>query len=290
MVQGATRRGQKEVLRRRNLIRRRFSMKKNTDHVCEICGVSPLVKQVCFRSRYGMYMCRKHYENMRCHGKILDVSPYGVYDKNRYRIDHDVVFMDITDRRQNKIAEALYDAKYLEKVSNRKWRITYKNNRPYIVTIAYPEEKSKHMTLHRYVAKLGGLDIDNFEIDHINGNTFDNRLCNLRCATRLDQAHNVAPKITNKCGIRGVCYSKRDNTYKIDFINNHVRFYFKHFKTLPEAVYARYLMERYFFDDVVINRHLPAMQPYIDQLSDSQKRDLENYVSDIISRKEAIAS
>lgn len=264
--------------------------RRSTPCVCEVCGVSSFDKPVMFSSKYNMCLCGKHRWELNKFGEIKNPTQYNRFDKNRYRIEGDLVYMDICDAYQNKIAETVFDKKYLDDITKRKWRMTYKRGRPYVATKATEEEGTAHTTMHRFIASLSGIKIEGIEIDHINGNTLDNRMCNLRQATRLDQAHNVAPKCNNKLGIRGVCYSKRDGEYKIDFLNNHVRYYFKHFKTLPEAVYARYLMERYFFDDVVIARHLPAMQPYIDQLSEEQKHDLEEYVLGIIRRKEAIAS
>lgn len=264
--------------------------KRITPCCCEICGVSSLEKPVMFSGKHSMFLCGKHQWELNKFGEIKNPTRYNRFDKNRYRIENGIVYMDICDAYQNKICETLFDECYFDRVAERKWRITYKNKRPYIATKATAEEGTAHTTLHRFIAKIAGMDIDGMEIDHINGDTMDNRLSNLRLATRLDQAHNVSPKSNNKLGIRGVYYSKRDHAYKIDFLYNHCRYYFKHFKTLPEAVYARYLMERTFFDDVAVERHFSAMQPYIDQLSDTQKRDLEAYISDIIQRKEAQSS
>lgn len=264
--------------------------KRRTPCCCDVCGVSSFEKPVMFSGKYNKFLCGKHRWELDKFGEIKNPTKYNRFDKNRYRIDNGIVYMDICDAYQTKICETLFDERFLDLVIDRKWRITYKNKQPYITTKATEDEGTAHTTLHRYIAKISGMDIDGMEIDHINGDTMDNRLCNLRLATRLNQAHNVSPKSNNKLGIRGVCYSKRDCCYKIDFLYDHRRYYFKHFKTLPEAVYARYLMEKAFFDDVAVERHLPTMQPYIDQLSDAQKCDIKVYISDIIQRKEARAS
>lgn len=257
---------------------------------CDICGVSSLDKPVMFSTKHNKLLYGKHKWELDKFGMIKDNSPYNRFDKNRYRTENGVVYMDICNAHQSKIAEALFDERFLDVVSRRKWRIIYKNSRPYIVTKATDDEATAHIPLHRFIMTASGEDIDGCEIDHINGDTFDNRLCNLRKASRLDQTHNIAPKVTNKLGIRGVCYAKRDKCYKVDFVDNYTRYYFKHFKTLPEAVYVRYLMEKHCFDDIAVKRHLPSMQPYIEQLSEMQKRDLEKYVSDVIQKKEDLAS
>ena len=259
---------------------------------CDICGVSSLDKPVMFSAKYNKLLCGKHKWELDKYGEIKNPTQYNRFDRNRYRVQDGIVYMDICDAFQNKVAEALFDEEYLDIVIQRKWRLTYKRHGiyPYVSTKAIPGEKIAHMPLHRFIAKLAGMDIDGFEIDHINGDPMDNRKCNLRCATRHEQVSNIAPRFTNKFGIRGISFDKKYQKYTVDFQLDGLRLYFKPVKTLPEAVYIRHLAEQHFFDDVAINRHLPSMQPYIDQLSESQKRDLEAYVDEIIQRKERDAS
>jgi hypothetical protein len=42
-------------------------------------------------------------------------------------------------------------------------------------------------------------------IDHINGNRSDNRICNLREATRVENAYNQKKQKNNTSGVKGVC-------------------------------------------------------------------------------------
>lgn len=48
-------------------------------------------------------------------------------------------------------------------------------------------------------------------IDHIDGNTLNNRKSNLRIVLEKDNHKNVKKKSTNTSGIRGVSYNKREN-------------------------------------------------------------------------------
>lgn len=50
-------------------------------------------------------------------------------------------------------------------------------------------------------------------IDHLNGNTFDNRIENLEDVTTRRNVINSKKRKTNKSGLTGVCFSKRDKMW-----------------------------------------------------------------------------
>jgi hypothetical protein len=54
---------------------------------------------------------------------------------------------------------------------------------------------------------------DNIEIDHINRIKDDNRICNLRCATRAENLRNRAFK-KNLCGFTGVSLHTQSGLYR----------------------------------------------------------------------------
>ena len=51
------------------------------------------------------------------------------------------------------------------------------------------------------------------EIDHINGDKSDNRLCNLRSVSRQENLRNLARRADNTSGHTGVSLSKRDGVF-----------------------------------------------------------------------------
>lgn len=74
------------------------------------------------------------------------------------------------------------------------------------------------------------------EVDHINGNRTDNRLVNLRLATREQNARNCKIKNTSSTGIKGV--SRDRKTFKASCYLNGVRNYLGNFKTPESAAEA----------------------------------------------------
>lgn len=81
----------------------------------------------------------------------------------------------------------IVDSSELNKIKNKKWFLK-KENKIYNYAVAEisPRPKRKHVRLHRFImdAPPGSL------VDHINGNTLDNRKSNLRICTLSENAMN----------------------------------------------------------------------------------------------------
>lgn len=73
------------------------------------------------------------------------------------------------------------------------------------------------------------------ELDHINGNRSDNRIANLRLASRAENTRNVPVKKTSKTGVKGVHRRKESGTFRAHCQVNGITHWLGTFKTLEEA-------------------------------------------------------
>jgi len=71
--------------------------------------------------------------------------------------------------------------------------------------------------------------------DHINGIGSDNRLANLRLATRAENSRNCRKPKNNKSGVKGVYWNKKDRKWRAAFKINNREFHIGSFDSLIDA-------------------------------------------------------
>jgi hypothetical protein len=96
------------------------------------------------------------------------------------------------------------DAHWLDR---HRWHINKKHTTCYAQTRVYANGgRSKMMRLHRVIMNAP----DGLDVDHINGNGLDNRRCNLRLATRSQNAANAKRHRDNASSrYKGLLYTSR---------------------------------------------------------------------------------
>ncbi len=78
---------------------------------------------------------------------------------------------------------------------------------------------------------------DGAQVDHINGNSLDNRIENLRLADNAQNCSNQGKRKTNKCGYKGV--SRTCNKYQAQIMHRGKKKYLGLYET-PESAHAAY--------------------------------------------------
>jgi hypothetical protein len=90
---------------------------------------------------------------------------------------------------------------------------------------------NKNIAVHQMIAQMfcPKIDAAGLEVDHINRDKTDNRVCNLRW---VDKSTNLRNKNSKNISIH-------KNGYRVAFVARGKYIYQRHFKTMEEAVVAR---------------------------------------------------
>lgn len=104
---------------------------------------------------------------------------------------------------------------------------------------AEKRESGKRQTLKLHRSIMGCKYKDGTSIDHINGNTLDNRKCNLRICTVSENNKNRKIRKDNKSGYRGVYFYKQTNKWCAQIGINYKRITIGYYETIEEAHLAR---------------------------------------------------
>jgi len=82
-------------------------------------------------------------------------------------------------------------------------------------------------------------------IDHIDGNSQNNAITNLRLATHAQNCWNRRRRSDNKVGAKGVCWDKQRHAYRVQLVINGKRVFQKITRDLDDAkaLYAAALAE-----------------------------------------------
>lgn len=154
---------------------------------CAVCG------RECKQLKKGM--CRKHYEQFKKYGKVLDNNPRTYRDPNEIIEYEDHAEVILYNKQCEEISRAIIDLEDVDKVKQYKWSMH---------NIGYVCSRSNNLLLHRLITNCD----DNMVIDHINHNKLDNRKFNLRVCTQQQNMMNQSIRNTNKSGCSGVYFDK----------------------------------------------------------------------------------
>lgn len=146
-----------------------------------------------------------------------------------------------------KSKQVLIDDPDFDDVANFSWHI---NSKLYVLRYIprkeSPTGKKKIEYLHQY---LIGKIPSRMVIDHINGNTLDNRKSNLRVVTRSQNASNSCIWKNNKSGFKGVSWHKGKRKWQSRITFNGKTISLGHYNNSHGAWLARRLANRLYFSD-----------------------------------------
>ena len=144
--------------------------------------------------------------------------------KNNIMIKENHAEIEIISKKHS-IQYILIDLDDINKVNIYNW---YLDSKKYTYTC----HNYKIMSLHRLIMNFP----KEMLVDHINGNTLDNRKINLRYATRKQNAENIHKlRPDNTSGITGISWRKDINKFRATIHHNQKQIFLGHFNTIEEA-------------------------------------------------------
>lgn len=216
---------------------------------CSICGD---LKMASFN---GTPYCRKHYIQITRHGVIKDRT---IYDANEYIIHKNYVEVKCFDKNGNYKASTKIDLEFLPEIKKHKIYIRKSGVKEYAAFsgIENEEGSGKKYFVHRYVMHLHNKKYNIDEVvDHINGDSLDNRLSNLRiCTQKENSCNNRGTKLTKK--IKGVNWLKVNKRWTARIMYNYKNIHLGNYFTYAEAVLARIKKEQELFKEYGPNKDL----------------------------------
>ena len=163
--------------------------------------INPMICEVdrCGAFVYAHGYCSKHYMQQRLHCKIYARTRF---DPNEFRLDGNDCYISLYDRHGNFKTETIIDREDYKKIKGYKWCLSGNN---YVMTNTSPVG----LSLSRFLLSLP----DGVDVDHIDGDTLNNRGCNLREATQAQNMANRGKQMNNTSGYKGVYLDKRRGTW-----------------------------------------------------------------------------
>lgn len=168
--------------------------------------------------------------------KIVEVLAHEYKKRLKYtRSKNDIIFYGnqahiiIMNSNKKEIARAIVDVNDLELVAGHKW---YLHNKGYAVALI---GRSQQILMHRVIMQPP----DDMQVDHIDGNTLDNRRCNMRICTNQQNSWNSCNRKDNRTGVRGVSFEPKYGRWRSRIQVNGKHIHLGYFDSIEEAIQAR---------------------------------------------------
>ena len=119
------------------------------------------------------------------------------------------------------VFETLIDIEDIPKIENYHWHIRYDKRHPkhYVETM----KNKKRIHLHRFLLDLNEFNLNN-TVDHINGNSLDNRKENLKICSLKENLQNLKLSSRNKAGVKYIIWCNTHNLWKVVYKTKYMNF------------------------------------------------------------------
>ena len=167
------------------------------------------------------------------------------YKENEYIVQNEYCILRVTSKKYGEF-DFLIDKNSIEKCKLYHWHVSKYYGEckgDYYYASANMENKRK-VGLHRYLMDAPKGKV----VDHINGNTLDNRLENLQICSICENNRKQQKRPDNKSGVVGVHWYTRTNKWMAFIKINGKRKHLGYFENFEDAVKSRKDAEEKYFE------------------------------------------
>lgn len=143
----------------------------------------------------------------------------------------------------NSEAKAIVDSSDGDLIKKYNWFLDKASG--YVKRSYWDGKMNRQVRLHREVM---GANNGQF-VDHINGNRLDNRRCNLRFCTIMQNTANAKQYSNNTTGHKGVWWAKNRNKYVAGIGYNNRQIHLGIFENIEDAIATRIEAEKKYFGE-----------------------------------------
>ncbi|WP_297419141.1 HNH endonuclease [Clostridium sp.] len=216
---------------------------------CSFCGISEKEKKIIYNKNSKKYFCNKHYLQLLQTGELKERTRF---DKNEIVILDNYAEIILYNRKNKEVGRAIIDVNNIDIIKNYKWLLRGDKGYNYVGTTT--KQKGKILRLHRLLLNAK----DNELVDHINHNTLDNRLKNLRKVDKSKNAMNEKIKNNNKSGVTGVFWNNKTQKWWAYINKNKKRYSLGYYLDIEDAIKVRKDAEEKYFGEYSYNNSMKS--------------------------------
>lgn len=240
-------------------------------NVCATCGITKEYRQILktiLPDNEIQYLCSKHAAQVRKYGKVMDHNQRIVHDPNEIRVFESYCEIDTYDQFGNVTYTFKFSPCDIEIAKSRKWQLSMKDKgvKPYLNN---KDTDYFHRVILKDKLKPG------LEVDHINGDSADNRRENLRIIKKHENQQNLKIPRNNTTGFKGVYHRKDIDMWKSEFQYMTCLTVSPTYPYKEMAIYFRYMVDTHFQGDLRNTLNDEAIKDAISKLTPAQKNTVD---------------
>lgn len=172
---------------------------------CQVCGRVD-GNRVSHHAKSGMTLCEKHKNQYNRHGSFMEQSKF---ENNKVEFKGDECWLGLNNFKGGISDWCVIDSDDYDKIKDYKW--FKRNDGRVVANVTSLNIGVSHLRIHNIIMNFNEDLKYEYEVDHIDCNTLNNKKSNLRIVTKSKNGMNRGLQSNNLTGVCGVVSIKHNN-------------------------------------------------------------------------------